>query len=426
MAIMAVAMMSAAGCGNDSGGAGPNPQPAFYLTAATARDLNRQAYDAGAVFARGQGPGQSVLVLDFGAARLRRGEYGSALRSGTFFDNEQIRAALQEASRGYADYYERGSVTIVYANSNALLSRPGPGYTPFDPRIAREAGEQQAKTVAGLRLPAHQSASTGGDIEPGYDLVGSPEVSIALVAGANSGTRERYFNVGTAPCAGQKCVNGWTPEDICEVASGHGRAVLPEIYFEDITDQPAQWAAIQRACKIDLFAGVSSSPAGSFSPQGSWETLREETPARVRPVIVVWPGAIAVAPGPPGHRMSATIPAELDPRPQTLVSSDLVTTVSNGWRAGSHERFTEVDAGALAADRSTGALAIFRHDYRTARQDVNVVRVKRAGPLRITGAPSGTGVEASAQRDGRIAFVGARGIRGTLRLSDDSVALQRD
>jgi hypothetical protein len=423
MAIMAVAMMSVAGCGDDSDGGGPNPQPAFYLTAANAKDLNRQAYDAGAVFARSQGPGGSLLVLDFGAARLRKGNYGSALRSGTFFDNERIRAALQEASRGYADYYEHGSVTIVYANSNALLSRPGPGYTRFDPAIAREAGEEQARTVAALRLPAHQSASTGGDVEPGYDLVGSPEVSIALVAGANSGTHERYFDFGTAPCARRKCVNGWTPEDICEVASGPGRAVLPEIYFEDVTDQPAQWAAIQKACKIDLFAGVSSSPAGSFSPQGSWEKLRTETPAGVRPIIVVWPGALAVGGGGSGHRMSATIPAQIDPQPQTFISSDAVSSVTNGWRAGSHERFTEVDAGALATDRSTGALVIFRHDYPTARQDVKVVRVKNAGPLRITKAPTGAGVEASAQEDGQIGFAGAHGVQGMLHLSDDSVTL---
>jgi hypothetical protein len=66
---------------------------------------------------------------------------------------------------------------------------------------------------------------------------------------------------------------------------------------------------------------------------------------------------------------------------------------------------------------------IFRHDYRTARQDVEVVRVKGAGPLRIRSAPLGRGVEGSSQRDGRIGFVGARGVRGTLDLSDDSVTL---
>ena len=181
-------------------------------------------------------------------------------------------------------------MTIAYANSNAFLSRPGHGYRAFDEDTAREAGEQQAKTLAGLDLSSHQSAAVGGDIEPGYDRVGKPEVSIAMVAGANSASEKPYYDVGTAPCTGGHCTNGWTPRDICEVASGQGRVVLPEIYFAGAIDQPSQWAKIQKTCRIDSFAGVSSSPIGPLSPQGSWRALREKTPAGVDPVIVVWPG----------------------------------------------------------------------------------------------------------------------------------------
>jgi hypothetical protein len=299
LAAVAVAAACLAGCGggddDSSGGStdssgGPNPQPAFYLTAANPADLTRQAYAAGARFARGQGPGRSVLVLDFGAARLKHGTYGAALRDGTFFSHQEIGAALQAAARGYDDHHERGSVTIVYANSNAFLSRPGKGYTRFDERIAREAGERQARTLAGLDLSRRQTATVGGDIEPGYDVFGKPEISIALVAGANSASRGLYHNVGTAPCSGGKCLNGWTPRDICEVAGGPGRAVLPEIYSESPTDQPSQWAEIQKTCGIESFAGVSASPAGDLSAQESWDALRAKTPARVDPVIVVWPG----------------------------------------------------------------------------------------------------------------------------------------
>jgi len=50
--------------------------------------------------------------------------------------------------------------------------------------------------------------------------------------------------------------------------------------------------------------------------------------------------------------------------------------------------------------------------------------VKDSGRLRITKAPIGAGVEESAQRDGEIEFVGARGVRGTLHLSDDTVSLK--
>jgi hypothetical protein len=271
----------------------PNPQPAFYLTAANTTDLKRQAYAAGARFARGQGPGRSVLVLDFGAARVRRdGTYGAALRSGTFFSNEEIGRALRAAARGLEDHHRRGSVTIVYANSNASLGRPGRHYRAFNVHRARKAGKQQAKTVADLRLSRRQSASAGGDIEPGYDRVGKPEVSIAMVAGAASTLRkEPYFNVGTAPCERRRCDNGWTPRDICEVASGRGRVALPEIYFDrPPVDQPQQWAEMKKRCEIGRFAGVSSSRVGRFSPRESWNELRGKARARVNPVIVVWPG----------------------------------------------------------------------------------------------------------------------------------------
>jgi hypothetical protein len=271
--------------------AAPNPQPAFYLTAAGAGDLRRQAYDAGARFARSQGPGRSLLALDFGAARLKDGTYGTALRSGTFFGNAQIRRALQAAARGYRDEYRQGSVTIVYANSNAYLGRPGPGYEAFTEETAREAGERQAGAVSELELYAHQTATVGGDIEPGYDVTADPDLSIAMVAGALAGADgSSYFDFGTAPCTDGKCVNGWTVQDVCEVASGGGRQAVPEIYFERLVDQPAQWAAVQEACRIEAFAGVSSSPLGELTPAESWRALKAETPVGVDPIVVVFPG----------------------------------------------------------------------------------------------------------------------------------------
>jgi hypothetical protein len=125
-----------------------------------------------------------------------------------------------------------------------------------------------------------------------------------------------------------------------------------------------------------------------------------------------------------GLAMTETIPAQIDAQPQAFVSSAVLRPVTNAWRTASHERLTEVDAGALAADRSTGAFAIFRHDFAEAHQDVTLVEVKDSGRLRITKAPIGAGVEESAQRDGEIEFVGARGVRGTLHLGDDTVSLK--
>ena len=125
-----------------------------------------------------------------------------------------------------------------------------------------------------------------------------------------------------------------------------------------------------------------------------------------------------------GKRMTAVVPAQIDPRPHAFVSLDVLRPVTNAWRAGSHERFTEVDAGAVAGDRARGAFAIFRHDFLAFTQDVTIVKVPGSGPVRITEAPTGARVSESAQRDGKIEFAGARGVRGTLDLSDDTISRQ--
>jgi hypothetical protein len=124
-----------------------------------------------------------------------------------------------------------------------------------------------------------------------------------------------------------------------------------------------------------------------------------------------------------GPTMKRTIPGQIDEMPHTFVSSDVLLPV-NAWRTSSRHRLTEVDAGALAADRSTGAFAIFRHEFASGKQDVALVKVADSGPLRITNAPLGEGVEESAQENGEIEFAGARGVRGTLDLSDDTVSLR--
>jgi hypothetical protein len=123
-----------------------------------------------------------------------------------------------------------------------------------------------------------------------------------------------------------------------------------------------------------------------------------------------------------GRPMTAIVPAQIDARPHAFVSLDVLRPVTNAWRAGSRERLTEVNAGALPSDRGTGAFAIFRHDFLTATQEVTVVEVRGAGPVRIIKAPTGARVVERAQRDGEISFAGARGVRGTLDLSDDTIS----
>jgi hypothetical protein len=141
------------------------------------------------------------------------------------------------------------------------------------------------------------------------------------------------------------------------------------------------------------------------------------------------PDRSAAAPDRPataiGKAMTAIVAAHIDPRPQAFVSLDVMRPLTNAWRAGSHKQLTEVDAGALAADRATGAFAILRHDFLAATQEVTLVEVRGSGPVWITRAPTGERVAASAQRDGEIEFASARGVRGTLDLSDDTISTER-
>jgi hypothetical protein len=124
-----------------------------------------------------------------------------------------------------------------------------------------------------------------------------------------------------------------------------------------------------------------------------------------------------------GHLMKKTLPAEIDNHPQTFASATVLHPVTNVWRTSSHRNFTQVEAGAGGTDSSVGALLIFRHDFPSARQRSNVLKVIGSGPLRITKAPLGRGVESSAQRSGTIEFEGARGVRGELHLESDTIRL---
>jgi hypothetical protein len=226
-------------------------------------------------------------MLDFGAARRKGETWGVALRSGTFFSNDDVHDALQSAADGYRDNHRRGEVTIVYVNTNAHLGRPGHGYPAFDKETAHQAGEEQAKALENLDLPGNVSVSVGGDIEPGFDIVAPPEVSVEMVAGAVEASGGNYYNVGTAPCRGDRCINGWRVDDVCDVASGGGRQALPEVYF---ALQAAGWANVQDKCGIKSFSGVSASPLGDLSAKQSWHRLREEAGVGIGAPVAVWPG----------------------------------------------------------------------------------------------------------------------------------------
>ena len=129
-----------------------------------------------------------------------------------------------------------------------------------------------------------------------------------------------------------------------------------------------------------------------------------------------------------GHGLGATEirPAEIVPGgPGPFFSSDAIYPLTNGWQAGDRRTYTAVDAGANPARPSVGELGIFRQDFVKVTQAQHVVNVPGAGALRIVKAPLGQAVATSAQSSGDLEFVGSRGVRGVLHLSDDSVTITR-
>lgn len=120
------------------------------------------------------------------------------------------------------------------------------------------------------------------------------------------------------------------------------------------------------------------------------------------------------------------VPAQIVDSPQGYVSSANIQPFENAWRVASSKSYTEIDAGALASDETTGVMTIFRQDFDAVNQQVELIKVLGSGPLKISKAPEGKGVEESAQESGKIEFVGENGVKGTLDLSDDSVTLEAD
>jgi hypothetical protein len=125
----------------------------------------------------------------------------------------------------------------------------------------------------------------------------------------------------------------------------------------------------------------------------------------------------------PSEPETKSSPAEIISSPPSFLGSESVRPISNGWRTSNTRRFTQVEAGALPSDHSIGALAIFRYSFKTASQDANLVKVIGSGALKITHAPTGAGVESTAQRNGKIEFSSENGARGRLDLRNDSIHL---
>jgi hypothetical protein len=124
-----------------------------------------------------------------------------------------------------------------------------------------------------------------------------------------------------------------------------------------------------------------------------------------------------------GH--TASLPARIVREPPGPFFSDSsVNPLTNGWRVSDLRTYTAIDAGRDANNPRNGFLGIFRTDYVHDAQAGDAVRVKGSGAVRITKAPEGRGhVQTRSQCHGVIYFKGKTGVKGRLRLADDTVVL---
>jgi hypothetical protein len=411
----------------------PKPVPAWYMTAANAADLTRQAKNSACAFADDQPDASRLMLFDFGGAiKYVNGGFGANLRGVHPFRNGAILQAMTGASRAYKRCHRRGSATIAYGNSNSI-----PGHISY--LDAYDAGLHQALTVKSLRRfqqkhhYGNQDAAAAGDIEPGFGL---PGVSKALVDGANEVT---YYDFGNAGgCPGQPgasgCYQGWTVDDLGEVSMGGHSRPLPEIYRPY---EATQWARIQDRWDGGryVFAGVTGAPNEPLSPAQGWSKLNERASAVQRELISIRDGEGAArgrraapsgrdraARARAGGPMSATTPAHLVAKPQGFFSTSLIYPLANEWVAASRQRFVAVDAGTDPLNPSTGVLGIFRQNYVRVRQTERVIEVPGAGRLELSGAPAGA-AKAALAGPRSLRFEGANGISGVLDLSDATVTL---
>jgi hypothetical protein len=405
----------------------PTPVPAWYMSAGSITDLIRQAKHSACVFARHQPKGSRLMLFDFGGARkYADGTFGADLRGIHRFRNGAILDALKGAARKYARCHRRGSAVIAYGNTNTLAGN----MSTLD---AHEAGVHQALTVKQLRKFQHrrhnyvnEGAASAGDIEPGF---GYPELSKALVSGAN---RTIYYDFGNAGgCPGQPggsgCYNGWDLGDLGEVSMGGHSVSLPEIYRGY---EATQWARVQRDWGGGyFFAGVTGAPNEPLSPKQSWKRLKSRADRVRRELVSIRESGVRFHPArngaasgrSAGSPMTATTPEHLVERPEGFFSTSLIYPLANEWVVSDRRRFVAVDAGADPLHPSTGVLGIFRQNYLRVSQTQRVIKVPHTGALKLTGTPTGSARAALARPSTRLRFASASGRTGTLDLADGAV-----
>jgi hypothetical protein len=259
--------------------AAPSPVTAWYVYGSSASGLASYAYARGCDFALNQpGNGLRLLLLDFGAARkLSSSTWGAIDFSNTTFSNSDILAALKRAADGYHNCHLRGSVDILYGNSNYHMSESGMSNTDVWYAGYHQSGRSHDlfdyQTSKGYDSQTSDAAS---DMEPSWD---GQLITKQLVNGDAAQGWALYYDFGSAdgcPQSGSSdgpCNNGWHVSDVGYV-SFHGLAMsLPEIYYTALANQ---WTVVRKVWNGNggyYFAGVTASTGVGLTPTAAWNTL---------------------------------------------------------------------------------------------------------------------------------------------------------
>lgn len=189
----------------------------------------------------------------------------------------------------------------------------------------------------------------------------------------------------------------------CVVAGGAVVAILATSGPD--SSPPSQGTAANGAGGTQQAPPSASQPVSSGgSTQGEGDSGKRENKPHYIPLPHLQPGKIIADPNP-------------------LVSSEVMSVITNGWHVGNHWGYTLVNAGQATGERSKGLFAISRYRVRNDSQKLDLVNVAGAGPVKITRAPVGPSVVKWAQDRGNIRFTSKSGITGTFHLKDDTVTL---
>ncbi|MHB8342547.1 MAG: hypothetical protein ACYDB7_15455, partial [Mycobacteriales bacterium] len=280
VAAAALAVLAAALSGAPRAYAASQPLTdwSFYVQDANAGTFyqlgcNQGSYDAG------NGDANSSVILDFGGQTTVSSGQGTQTPFNGPLTNDQVILDAYNFAVGYFNCTgaDTSSLLSLFVGTNNSLE------------LSYATGEDWAGVVNAVLGKvdsggyASQVAVLGADdIE---DEFAGPTATLDWVAGYSAVAQEGYADFGDAgscpPYGG--CLNGWTPQDVYQVAWGASYAEYPtpEIYS---SGTGAEWAYLSaNVGYISFFAPLSqylacqqlSDPCTGtdFTPSQSWNTL---------------------------------------------------------------------------------------------------------------------------------------------------------